>query len=559
MENRWVLVSSRIISTCLLVLALAFALTLGNAPAYGQAQPQASSASAADNSIAPPSGSCADLAKAQLGSAVVIDKSEPVAAKPAPTKPPTGPAYAMDRVTVALPSYCLASGTIDKRDGAGGKPYAIGFAIALPDKWNGRFLFQGGGGLDGVVRAPLGTQASGNTPALARGFAVVSMDSGHESTPGALFDATFNSDQEASLDFAYIAVGKVTTVAKQIIAKYYGQPAKHSYFVGCSTGGRQAMLVSQRYPNEFDGVVAGDPAMRTGYSRIGGAWAAAAFNQAAPKDDDGKPIAGQAFSDSDKRLLTDAILAACDANDGLKDGLIFNVRACRFNPATLACKGAKDDSCLSTAQVEALTKAFSGPVDSHGNHPYPGYPFDSGVAIFTPGTFGTILPRAATGPLARSTNSSLTVDVDQLEREVASDSVEAVTDSVWLNLSTFSSRGGKLIFFHGLSDPAFSSLDTLQYFDAMAQANGGVGQVDSWSRIFLIPGMNHCAGGPALDSFDALGAVVKWVEQGTAPDSIVATGTYFPGRSRPLCPFPKYAKYKRSGDPQDASNFVCSD
>jgi hypothetical protein len=557
MNNRCVLVSGHIISTCLIVLGLAFAL--GSAPAFAQAQNHSqASSSAADNSITPPSGSCADLAKAELGSTVVIDKSASVAAKPAPTTPPTGPAYAMDRVTVALPSYCLASGTIDKRDGAGGKPYAIGFAIALPDKWNGRFLFQGGGGLDGVVRAPLGTQASGNMPALARGFAVVSMDSGHESAPGSLFDATFNSDQQASLNFAYIAVGKVTALAKQIIAKYYGQPARHSYFVGCSTGGRQAMLVSQRYPNEFDGVVAGDPAMRTGYSRIGGAWAAAAFNQAAPKDADGKPISGQAFSDSDKKLLTDAILAACDANDGLKDGLIFNVRACRFDPATLACKGAKDGSCLSSAQVEALTKAFTGPVDSQGNHPYPGYPFDSGVAIFTPGTFGTILPRTATGPLARP-NSALTVNVDQLEREVASDSVEAVTDSVWLNLSTFSARGGKLIFFHGLSDPAFSSLDTLQYFDAMAQANGGAGLVDSWSRVFLIPGMNHCAGGPALDSFDALGAVVKWVEQGTAPDSIIATGTYFPGRSRPLCPFPKYAKYKGSGDPQDASNFVCSD
>lgn len=502
-----------------------------------------------------PAESCASLTNLQIPETTVT-KSEPVAAKPKPATPPKGPAYAMDLVDVAMPSYCLASGEIDQHTGPGGKSYGIGFALALPDKWNGRFLFQGGGGLDGVVRPPLGTQAAGNEPALARGFAVVSMDSGHKSA--GFLDASFNVDQESSLDFAYIALGKVTTVAKDIITQYYGEPAKHSYFVGCSTGGRQAMLATQRYPLQFDGVVSGDPAMRTGHSRIAGAWNAAQFNRAAPKNAQGQPIPGEAFSESDRKLLTDSILNECDAKDGLRDGMIFNFGACHYNPGVLTCKGEKTDVCLSSAQVTALLKVFAGPRNSLGIDPYVGRPYDAGVAIFMPGTFGTVLPQSRPGIFGRP-NLSITVDVDALERRAENDPTEILTDTTWTNLSTFAARGGKLIFFHGLSDPVFSPYDTLQYYNEMAKANGGADQVQSWSRIFLIPGMNHCAGGPALDRFDALGAVVKWVEEGKAPDSIEATGKYFPGRSRPLCAYPKHAQYKGSGNPQDTANFVCSD
>jgi pimeloyl-ACP methyl ester carboxylesterase len=502
-----------------------------------------------------PTRACASLTSLQLPE-TTISNSEPVAAKPKPATPPAGPAYAMNLVDVALPPYCLASGEIDRHTGPDGKSYGIGFALALPDKWNGRFLFQGGGGLDGVVRPPLGTQAAGDEPALARGFSVVSMDSGHESK--GFFDVSFNVDQESSLDFAYIALGKVTTVAKEIIAKYYGESAKHSYFVGCSTGGRQAMLASQRYPLQFDGIVSGDPAMRTGYTQIASAWNAAAFNRAAPKDAQGQPIPGETFSDSDRKLLTDSILNECDAKDGLKDGMIFDFQGCHYNPDVLTCKGAKTDACLSPAQVTALQKVFAGPRDSQGIDPYVGRPYDSGIAIFMPGTFGTVLPQSRPGIFGRP-NLSMSVDVDALERRAASDPVETLTDTTWTNLSTFKGHGGKVIFYHGLSDPAFSPYDTLRYYNEMAKANGGAEQVRNWSRIFLVPGMNHCAGGPSLDRFDALGAVVKWVEQGTAPDSIVATGKYFPGRSRPLCAYPKHAQYKGSGDPQDAANFVCAE
>src|SRR5690348_9708217 len=197
---------------------------------------------------------CEALAGVGLpGSTLAIEKAEAVPDAPAgtvqvrPGEPQT--------VGVAIPSYCRAEGVIDRRSGVDGKSYAIGFAIALPDRWNGRFLFQGGGGLNGTVNPPLGAVASADDPALARGFVVVSTDTGHK---GAVFDASFMKDQQAALDFAYVAVGKVTTVAKQIIAQYYGEPAEHSYFVGCSTGGREAMLVAEKYPSYFNGVVSGD-------------------------------------------------------------------------------------------------------------------------------------------------------------------------------------------------------------------------------------------------------------------------------------------------------------
>jgi hypothetical protein len=209
--------------------------------------------------------SCDQLTKFKIpGTELAIAKAESVAA------------------ASPLPAYCRVDGTIDPRTGVGGKPYGIGFAVALPGNWNGGFLFQGGGGLNGSVARPLGAQAAGDTPALARGLAVVTTDSGHK---GAVFDGSFMQDQQAALYFAYVAVGRVTQVAKMIVAQYYGAAARHSYVDGCSTGGREAMLVTQRYPTYFDGVISGDPAMRTGYSNLADAWVTVALNQIAPKDD----------------------------------------------------------------------------------------------------------------------------------------------------------------------------------------------------------------------------------------------------------------------------------
>ncbi|HVB85278.1 MAG TPA: tannase/feruloyl esterase family alpha/beta hydrolase [Candidatus Dormibacteraeota bacterium] len=503
-----------------------------------------------------PAESCANLTSLRIpGVAMTITKAMVVPAaaagtiRAAPFQPP---------IPVAIPAYCRADGEIDPRTGVDGKSYAIRFSIALPEKWNGRFLFQGGGGLDGSVGMPLGATAAGDDPALARGFAVVSNDSGHE---GAVFDASFMKDQQAALDFAYKAIGKVTPVAKQIIAQYYGEPAAHSYFVGCSTGGREAMLVSERYPTYFNGVVAGDPAMRTDNSNAGDAWAAVAFNAAAPKDASGKPETGKLFSASDRKLLIDSILGECDAKDGLKDGMIFNFQACHYNPAVLQCSGAKTDACLSAVQVGALQKAFSPLKDSLGNVIYPAFPFDSGVAAAPPQVMVSGLVPSGTPASPFGPDLATTYDPDKVEATIAADGEKRLADTYyWTNLSTFSGRGGKLLFYHGLSDPWFSPLDTLGYYKNMASANGGLDQVENWSRIYLVPGMSHCGGGPAtLDNFDMLSAVVNWVEKGTPPDSVIATGKDFPGRSRPLCAYPKHAQYKGSGDPQDASNFVCGD
>jgi hypothetical protein len=448
--------------------------------------------------------------------------------------------------SASTPSHCRVDGMINERTGAGGKTYGIGFALALPDNWNNRFLFQGGGGYNGSVRPPLGGAAAGDKDGLSRGFAVVSTDTGHK---GATFDISYNVDQQASLDFAQVAVGQVAEIAKQIIAAYYGQAAQHSYFAGCSTGGREGMLMTQRYPSYFDAVISGDPAMRTGFSQIGNNWASVAYNEIAPKDDAGAPLPNKVFSDSDKKLIVKGILDACDANDGLRDGMVFNTRACKFDPETLVCQGPKTDACLTSQQAGALKKAFAGPRNSKGDLVYHMNAYDAGITNLLPNS----MPRP-TGAPAPPTS----IDVDQRLFSILANPLEAVTDTTWTNLSSFSAHGGKLLFYHGMSDQAFSAMDTLDYYQKMAKANGGMDQVQNWSRMYLVPGMYHCRGGEfALDQFDLLSAAVNWVEKGTAPEFVVATGKVFPGRSRPLCAWPKYAHYKGQGDPEDAKNFEC--
>lgn len=475
------------------------------------------------------------------GQEVVITKAAIVPAAA------TTPAQWPGQYAGPMPAYCRVDGAIDRRTGVDGKPYAIGFALALPENWNHRFLMQGGGGLNGSVQLPLGAQAAGDTPGLARGFAVVSTDTGHTGKGG--FDASFLKDQQANLDFAYVAVGRVALIAKQIIAQYYGQSAAHSYFSGCSTGGREAMLMTQRYPTYFDGVVVGAPAMRTGFSNLADRWVVVSFNQIAPKDAQGKPITAAALSDGDRKLVIDALLKQCDAKDGVRDGMILNVTGCDFDPAALACQGEKNDSCLSASQVSALHRAFAGPKDSTGYQVYPGFLYDTGIAAKT-GIPGLLNP----GPSPVGPQAGLDQDVDKEARAAH----EPLVESVFTNLSTFSGHGGKVLFYHGASDPWFSALDTLGYYQKMAAANGGMDRVAGWSRFYFVPGMGHCGGGSAaLDRFDMLGAVVDWVEKGAAPESVVATGTAFPGRSRPLCAYPRHAQYKGQGDPEDAKNFEC--
>src|SRR5436305_15207708 len=216
----------------------------------------------------------------------------------------------------------------------------------MPDKWNSNFLMQGGAGSNGVVLPALGLNAAGEKPGLMRGFAVASTDTGHKSHRAG-FDFGFMRDQQAYLDFAYLANTEVAALAKQIITQYYGKPAAFSYFSGCSTGGREGMIFSQRYPTVFNGIISGDPAMRTGLSNLAiGKWIPVAFNQIAPKDADGKPIIAQAVTDNDRKLILDGLVRQCDAKDGVADGLISDPIGCDFDPAVLACKEEKTESCL---------------------------------------------------------------------------------------------------------------------------------------------------------------------------------------------------------------------
>ena len=497
------------------------------------------------------SSKCADMTRFKTaGVTLEITRAEAMPAGRAPggrgaRGGPAGP---------ELPAHCRIDGMIDKRTGTDGKTYGIRFAVALPDNWTGQYLQQGGGGLNGTVGEPTGSQVAGNQPALVRGFAVATTDTGHQSSGGA-FDGSFMQDQQAALDFEYVANGRVAVLARQIIESYYGKPVAHSYFVGCSTGGREAMLMSQRYPLYFDGIVAGSPAMRTGHSNLATRTVTVNLNKVATKGQDGRPVPGSGLAEGDRKAIIAKLLDVCDAHDGVKDGMIFDVTGCTFKPADLQCPAAKMDGCLSKEQVDAITIGFAGPKDSRGNQVYPGFFFDTGITA-TGGIPGLLA--SGNSPIGPPT-TAVSQDIDAEAARVNSNPTSLIGDSwTWTNLNAFSTHGGKLIFYHGVSDPWFSAKDTIDYYQRMSMANGGDAKVKDWSRLFLSPGMGHCNGGSAtLDTFDMLSAAVNWVEKNTPPDSITATGRAFPGRSRPLCPYPAHAQYNGVGDPENASSYSC--
>jgi Tannase and feruloyl esterase len=489
---------------------------------------------------------CADLAGFKLAGVEITKVNLAPAGinvpAPYPGAPTIGP----------LPAHCRVDGIINRRKGVDGQEFGIGFAIALPERtaWNGDFMMQGGGGGNGIVAYPAGASYAGDKPALSRGFAVASTDTGHKAKTGP-FDFSFMRDQQAYLDFAFLANAEVAGVAKQIIARYYVKPAAYSYFVGCSTGGREGMILSQRYPTVFNGIVSGDPAMRTGLSNLAIAqWIPVVYNQASPKDASGKPQIDKFLTENDRKLFMDALMKQCDAKDGLADGMISDPISCDFDPAVLACKPSQNDSCIAPEKVAAIKKAFAGPKNAYGTQIYPGFLYDAGIAAKgpVPGLLA-LGNNGLFGPYTTATE----LDVDKAALHASDPLVEPAAT----NLSTFSGNGGKLIFFHGDSDPWFSPLDTLGYYKSLSETNGGADKVAEWSRMFLVPGMAHCGGGPSLDHFDMLSAVVDWVEKGTAPDSVIATGHAFPGRSRPLCAYPKHAQYSGVGDTEDAINFRC--
>jgi feruloyl esterase len=474
-------------------------------------------------------------------------------------------------VGAPLPEHCIVRGRLDERVGADGKPYHTGFELRLPSAWSGRFFYQGGGGNDGIVFNAVGrnTGATGWADhALSRGFAAVSTDAGHQGP-----QPTFGLDPQARVEHAYRAHDRTATTAKALVAAYYGRGADRSYFVGCSGGGRQGMMFSQRFPSNFDGIVAVAPAMRVSEgATIAAAWTTQKFLAAAPRGADGKPVLAKALSNGDLKLVTQAVLDRCDAADGLKDGLVQ--RACSFDPAVLQCSGAKTDACLAAPQVDALREVMAGPRNRAGEKLYFGWPWDPGIAgadwrRWTLGTAETGEPNSRhvflmSGALGHEfvtpPDPALTVLNFDFERDparmLAFHRVYDTADDVALD--GYRQRRGKLLFFHGTADPIFSSLEVEDYMRRV-HARHGEANANAFARLFLVPGMNHCAGGPATDNFDGLATIVRWVEQGEAPTRVVAQGSAPPLQNvrRPLCAWPRTATYKGSGDTNDAANFEC--
>jgi feruloyl esterase len=339
-------------------------------------------------------------------------------------------------------------------------------------------------------------------------------------------------------------------LGKELTNAYYAAPIEHSYMTGCSTGGREGMLASQRYPELFDGIIVGAPAMRTGDSNLALEYTQVLFNQAAPKGPDGKPIMSQVLTPADRSTILNGVLAQCDALDGLEDGMIENVAQCDFQPRKLQCTGAGTEGCLSAGKVAALEKGFAGPFDKAGYPIYAPMAFDTGI-VATPMGY---LPTGGPGPFGPPSNAT-TIDLDARVHEIRNDAGERLTNTnYWTNLNTFLDRGGKMLFFHGVSDFWFSPLATWDYYQRAAKTNGAA--FTDASRFYMVPGMLHCQGGNAFDRFDMLGALVEWVEQGKAPEAITARRSRPPEETRPLCPYPAHAAY-RGGDPTKASSFAC--
>jgi feruloyl esterase len=508
---------------------------------------------------APGAGRCAALAADMARPGMVISGSAIV---------PAGPGSAPPGATAPLlPEHCLFSGTIAPRVGEGGREFGIGFELRMPTEWSGRFLFQGGGGLDGVVLPAVGAIAnSAGQPALARGIAVVSTDSGHRGSP---IDATFGHDQQARTDYAYNALDKVTLEAKRVIAAFYGSAPRHSYFLGCSNGGRQALVASQRLPLEFDGIVAGDPAMSFSRLALHQVWSMGVVARIAPRDEQGRPIYARAFSDGDLQLVRTEVLRQCDALDNLADGMINDWQACGFEPAQLVCSGDKTDSCLSQGQADVLRDLFAGPKDSGGRHLYGPFTFDTGVA--SSAWRGMRLGTSQTGE-ANSADSSLglgqfrhyqltpaepdfdplqPMDIEALLERIRHTGAMGDGDSPLL--STFALRS-KMIVYNGMSDQGMATQVMVDWYQRMIDATGQKG-ADA-VRLFAVPGMLHCGGGEATDKFEMLDAIIDWVEHDKPPERIIASGSAFPGRTRPLCPFPQVARYT-GGDPEAAESFQC--
>jgi feruloyl esterase len=488
--------------------------------------------------------SCEALARVALPD-TTISAAEIV---PGPSFTPPGGA-ALD----GLPAFCRVAAVT--------KP-AVKFEVWLPrDRWNGKFQGVGNGANAGSI----GYAAM--AAALRRGYATASTDTGHATTNAR--DARWAiGHPELVVDFAYRAIHVTAENAKTITGAFYGSAPRHSYFVACSTGGRQALTEAQRFPDDYDGIVAGAPAANwTRFQTGGHLWVVLALNK--------EP--GRYIPASKLPMIAKAVNAACDRLDGIADGVLDDPRACRVDPQSLVCPAGEDQSsCLTPKQADALRDIWSGARDRSATQIYPGYMRGAEDAGGWAGYM------TGSGPMTGSHwDQSENVlkylmlddpkwDFRSFDYERDLPKVEArlgpMFDAFDPDLSRFRGRGGKLILYHGWNDPSISPLNTIAYYDKVVAflartlpREQAEAQARQFVRLFMAPGMLHCGGGPGPNRFDAVAALEGWVENGQPPDRIVAshaTGGVV-DRTRPLCPYPQVAAYTGSGSTNDAASFVC--
>jgi len=451
------------------------------------------------------------------------------------------------QVPITLPAFCRVEATARPTTDS-----EIRFEVWIPpvEAWNGKFQGVGNGGYQGSISYPA------MAVALRRGYATASTDTGHTGD-----DVKFGQGHpEKVIDYGWRAIHVMTDTAKVIVHNAQGRFADKSYFVGCSAGGHQAMSEAQRFPDDYDGIVAGAPANNRIRQTFAFMWSWTATHKA-----DGTSI----LPASKLALVTKAAVAACDANDTLKDGLIEDPRKCAFDAASLACKpGADEATCLTAPQVEAVKKVHDGAKNPRtGEQLFTGWPKGSE-------NFGEAAIQGWRQYITDSREPSRVGvfkyflfhdpnwDVRSLdyERDLAyAEQRLPHLHAVDRDLTPFKKSGGKLIAYAGWMDPVVPPQDTAAYYEGVVKTMGGLDKTRDFYRLFTAPGMGHCSGGPGPNQFDAVTALEQWVEKGIAPDKLIAThstgGTV--DRTRPLCPYPQVARYKGTGSIDEAASFAC--
>ena len=474
-----------------------------------------------------------------LGTLAVRDATIDSAAivRPGAFVPPGTPARGSEpaeSVFSALPQFCRVVATLrPSRDSD------VHVELWLPANWNKKYQAVGNGAFNGSIPYPA------MAGALRSGYATSATDTGHTGN-----SASFAlGHDERLVDFAWRAVHEMTEFSKSVVSAYYGDPAAHSYWVGCSAGGRQALKEAQRFPADFDGIVAGAP----GLDWTGRAAQALAGLQVMQQSGDAR------LGPAKRRLLHNAVVEACDGLDGVHDGLIADPTKCHFDPGALECKGADEPSCLTSAQVRGARLQYTSRINPSTKRAIAGLERGSELGWTDQGwtasaratgldQFRFIVFKDPQWSIERFDFDKDIVRADEID----GGSLNALDP----NLKPFIDRGGKLIQYHGWSDPQIAPGNSTQYYESAAAALGGISRVEHAYRLFMVPGMGHCGGGEGPNTFDALGALEAWVEKSMPPDRLVALQRST-GRTRPLCPYPQVAQYSGSGSMDEAVNFVC--